>query len=74
MGYLSDWREAEEAAALAQVSHPDCDRTVDCPADDHLLECVRFRRERSSRSATAQRHTLPTRRARSHPSTLAAEH
>lgn len=46
IGYLADWIRWERAAEQAQAAHPDCTQRLDCPADDHLLDCRRFRRER----------------------------
>ena len=46
MSYLSDWKEAEEAAAAARAANPLCDESKTCPAPDdgHLLGCRSQRR------------------------------
>ncbi len=44
-GYISDWREAEEGMQRALAAHPDCTRRRDCPTDDHLVDCIAYRRQ-----------------------------
>lgn len=53
MGYLSDWTEAEQSMQAALDAHPDCDQTLNCPANDHLLTCRKFRRERKTLKVTS---------------------
>lgn len=45
MSYVSDWKEAEDAAAAARVANPLCDQSATCPAPDdgHLIGCKRNR-------------------------------
>lgn len=42
---MADWIEAEIAAQKAREAHPDCTGRRDCPAEDHLLDCNRYRRD-----------------------------
>lgn len=46
MGYLSDWKAAEDASREARAANPNCDLSETCPAPDdgHLVGCRANRR------------------------------
>lgn len=64
MTYLSDWREAEEAAQRARKMNPDCTGEPDCPAPDgvpgvvstggHHTSCKRYLRIRAAHLRVAR--------------------
>lgn len=42
MSYFGDWREAAAQSEAARAAHPDCTEARDCPADGHMLTCLRW--------------------------------
>jgi hypothetical protein len=44
-GYLTTWIEYEKEAAEVRASNPQCTGSMMCPADQHYMECSKYRRE-----------------------------
>lgn len=50
MGWLADWKDAEDNYQRAAANCPNCTQKMDCPArgiagDDHFLGCKRHRQD-----------------------------
>lgn len=45
MGYISDWDEWARAAAAVRARFPDCTMKLDCPADEHPVDCAKAHAE-----------------------------